>query len=78
MPKLPVLKSNQLVKILNKIGFFEFHCVGSHKQFKHKDGRRTTIAVHSGKDVPTGTLRAIINEINISVEEFIKIAKLKK
>lgn len=77
MPKLPVIKSNQLVKILNKIGFFEFHCVGSHKQFKHPDGRRTTIAVHSGRDVPTGTLRAILNEINISVEEFIKIVKDK-
>ncbi len=78
MPKLPVIKSNQLVKILNKIGFFEFHCVGSHKQFKHSDGRRTTIAVHFGRDVPTGTLRAILNEINISVEEFIKIVKDQK
>ncbi len=78
MPKLPVIKSNQLVKILSKIDFFEFHCVGSHKQFKHSDGRRTTIAVHSGRDVPTGTLRAILNEINISVEEFIKIIKDKK
>lgn len=78
MPKLPVLKSNQLVKILNKMEFFEFHRVGSHRQFKHLDGRRITIAIHSGKDVPTGTLRAIINEINISVKEFIKIAKDKK
>jgi len=78
MPKLPVLKSNQLVRILNKLGFFEFHCVGSHKQFKHSDGRRITIAVHSGKDVPTGTLRAIISEINVTVEEFVKIAKDKK
>ncbi|MDD5738322.1 MAG: type II toxin-antitoxin system HicA family toxin [Candidatus Pacebacteria bacterium] len=73
MPKLPVIKSSQLIKILNKIGFFEFHCVGSHKQFKHPDGRRTTIAVHSGKDVPTGTLRAILNEINISIEEFMRV-----
>jgi len=78
MPGLPILKFNQLAKILNKLGFFEFHCVGSHKQFKHSDGRRTTIAAHSGRDIPRGTLRAIINEINISIEEFVKIAKDKK
>jgi len=78
MPKLPVIKSKELVKVLIRMGFFEFHCVGSHKQFKHPDGRRTTIAIHSGKDVPTGTLRAIINEIDISVKEFIKIARNKK
>lgn len=78
MSKLPVLKSNQLIKILNKLGFFEFHCVGSHKQLKHLDGRRTTIAVHPGKDIPRGTLRAIINDIDISIERFIKITKDKK
>ena len=71
MPKLPMIKSQELVKALRKMGFFKHHRVGSHIQFKHPDGRRTTIAVHSGKDVPRGTLRAILRQIDVSPQELI-------
>lgn len=76
MPRLPVIKVQRLIKVLRRLGFFEWHRVGSHIQFKHFDGRRTTVSAHYGKDVPNGTLRAIIGDINISVGEFIE--KLKK
>ena len=69
MPKLPVVKSTTLVKALLAMGFFEHHRVGSHIQFKHFDGRRTTIAVHQSKDIPRGTLRAILKQIVVSPEE---------
>jgi len=75
MPKLPVLKPKQLVKILQKMGFFKFHQVGSHAQFKHSDGRHITIAIHYGKDIPNGTLKAIIRDLDITIEEFIKFSK---
>lgn len=75
MPKLPVLKAKELVKILNKMGFFKHHQVGSHAQFKHPNGRRTTIPLHPGKDIPRGTLKKILNDIEISPEEFIKFLK---
>ena len=70
MTKFPAVKSQKLVKALQKMGFFEYHRVGSHVQFKHLDGRRTTVPVHSGKDIPRGTLRAVLKQINISPEEF--------
>ncbi|MCK4781516.1 type II toxin-antitoxin system HicA family toxin [Candidatus Parcubacteria bacterium] len=75
MPKLPVIKSKELAKFLNKIGFFEYHQTGSHIQFKHSDGRRTTISFHPGKDIPRGTLKAILRDLKISNEEFIKLLK---
>jgi predicted RNA binding protein YcfA (HicA-like mRNA interferase family) len=75
MSKLPILKTKELIKVLNRMGFFQFHRVGSHVQFKHCDGRRTTIPVHSGKDIPRGTLLAILKDIEVSREEFIKILK---
>lgn len=78
MPKLPVVKARELIRVLGKLGFFEYHRVGSHAQFKHVDGRRTTIPVHHGKDVRGGTLRGIINDIDISVEEFISILRKRK
>ena len=70
MTKFPAVKSQKLVKALQKMGFFGYHRVGSHVQFKHLDGRRTTVPVHSGKDIPRGTLRAVLKQINILPEEF--------
>lgn len=75
MPKLPVLKPKELVKILNKMGFSKHHQVGSHVQFKHSDKRRVTVPIHSGKDVPTGTLKSILRDIKVSPHEFISFCK---
>jgi predicted RNA binding protein YcfA (HicA-like mRNA interferase family) len=75
MPKLPVLKAKDLIRILNKMGFFLHHQLGSHAQFKHLDGRRTTIPIRPGKDIPRGTLKSILTEIEISSENFIKFLK---
>ncbi|MCD6154725.1 MAG: type II toxin-antitoxin system HicA family toxin [Candidatus Verstraetearchaeota archaeon] len=34
------------------------------------DGRWTTVPIHLGKDVAKGTLRKILKDIGITVEEF--------
>ncbi len=72
--KLPVLSAKELIKILLKIGFKEIRQRGSHKYFKHPDGRTTVVPVHSGRDVGRGLLRRIIKEIELSREEFLKYA----
>jgi len=71
--KISCRKTSQLVKILLKLGFLKYHQVGSHVQFKHTDGRRITVPVHRGKEIPCGTLQAIIRDIGISREDFIKL-----
>lgn len=76
MPKLPVIKYRQLIRVLKGLGFFEHPERGtSHLVFKHPDGRRTIVSRHPGKDIPRGTLRAIIRDLNIPIEEFIKRIK---
>jgi predicted RNA binding protein YcfA (HicA-like mRNA interferase family) len=45
---------------------------GSHLVLKHSDGRRTTVPVHS-KDIPKGTLLAIIKDAKISKEDFLEL-----
>ncbi|MFH1392636.1 MAG: type II toxin-antitoxin system HicA family toxin [bacterium] len=75
MSKLPIIKPKELIRVLNRLGFFEFHRVGSHAQFKHPDGRRITVPVHSGKDINKKTLKGIINDLDISIEEFIDVLK---
>jgi len=73
VPKLPIIKPIELIRILNRLGFFEHHRVGSHAQFKNSDGRRVTVPAHAGKDINKKTLKGIIDDVGLSVEEFIKL-----
>lgn len=76
MPKLPIVKYKKLIKVLMSVGFFEHRQRGtSHLIMKHPDGRRATIPIHPGKDIPRGTLKGILNDMEISTQEFIKILK---
>lgn len=76
MPKLPPLKDRQIIRVLKRLGFFEHPERGtSHLVFTHPDGRRTVVSRHPGKDMPRGTLRAILRDINVSIPEFVKIFK---
>ena len=75
MPKLPIIKSRELVRVIEKLGFFKFHQVGSHAQYKHADGRRITVPIYAGKDLDKKTLKGILDDLNLSVEEFVKVLK---
>ena len=75
MPRLPVVKTRELIRALTRLGFFEYHRVGSHAQFKHSDGRRVTIPIHGGKDIGKKTLKGIIDDLKIGSDEFVKILR---
>jgi len=73
MPKLPIITDRDPIQALKKLGFFEHRQHGtSHLIMKHNDGRRTVVPIHPGRDIPKGTLRAILRDINISNEELIR------
>ncbi|MFQ6119160.1 MAG: type II toxin-antitoxin system HicA family toxin [Methanosarcinales archaeon] len=67
MPKIPIIKANKLIKALSEMGFQLVWQKGSHKIFKHPDGRRTTIPVPSGKTIPKGLLSKIANEMRVDL-----------
>lgn len=73
--KLPLLDAKELIKILNKMGFEVIRQKGSHIYLKHKDGRCTVVPLHSGRDIGRGLLKRILNEIEVSREEFLKFCK---
>ncbi len=72
MGNLPVLKPREVVKILENLGFTEVRQRGSHKQFRHSDGRFTTVPFHQGRDISPFLLRKIAEDIKLTVEEFLK------
>jgi predicted RNA binding protein YcfA (HicA-like mRNA interferase family) len=72
MGRTPVLKPREVITILEVLGFVEVRQRGSHKQFRHQDGRSTTVPVHSGRDISPILLRQIAKDIGLAVDEFLK------
>ena len=72
MGTLPVLKAKEIVAILDRLGFNEVRQKGSHKQFRHPDGRGTTVPFHQGGDISPILLKQIIKDIGLTVEEFLQ------
>jgi predicted RNA binding protein YcfA (HicA-like mRNA interferase family) len=72
MSKPPVLKPREVIRVLLASGFVQVRQRGSHKQFRHPDGRGTTVADHGGRDIGPPMLRQIAKDIGLTWEEFIE------
>lgn len=59
------LKPKDLIKILLKEGFILVRQKGSHAIFKHSDSRMAVVPIHN-RDIPNGTLGAILKDIGLS------------
>jgi predicted RNA binding protein YcfA (HicA-like mRNA interferase family) len=70
--KPPVLKPREVVAILRSLGFEEVRQRGSHKQFRHADGRATTVPFHASRDISPILLRQIASDIGLTVEEMLR------
>jgi predicted RNA binding protein YcfA (HicA-like mRNA interferase family) len=71
--KLPSVKARQVVKVLETLGFQRIRQSGSHATYRHPDGRWTIVSIHPGKTIPKGTLRKIIRDAGLTIEEFIEL-----
>ena len=72
MPGTAVLKPREIIAILLSLGFLEVRQRGSHKQFRHADGRSTTVPFHAGRDVSPILLRQIAKDIGLTVDDLLK------
>ena len=71
MGSLPVLKPREVIRVLERLGFVEIRQRGSHRQFRHSDGRQTTVPDHGSRDISPILLRQIIKDIKLTTEEFV-------
>lgn len=69
MVRGPVLKPRDVVARLERLGFVEVRQRGSHKQFRHADGRATTVPFHSGRDISPILLRQIARDDGLTLAE---------
>ncbi|MCS7240923.1 MAG: type II toxin-antitoxin system HicA family toxin [Candidatus Bipolaricaulota bacterium] len=63
-----------MIKVLERLGFTRIRQSGSHAVFPHPDCRWTTVPIHSG-DVAKGTLRRILKDTGITVDEFERLRR---
>ena len=71
MARVSVLKPREVVAILTALGFTCVRQRGSHMQFRHADGRATTVPDHGGRDISPSLLRKIARDIGMTAEEFV-------
>jgi predicted RNA binding protein YcfA (HicA-like mRNA interferase family) len=69
---LPTLRPREVVALLHALGFEEVRQRGSHKQFRHPDGRGTTVPFHAGRDISPTLLRKIAKDISLTAEQFLE------
>ena len=72
-PRLPSVTARQIIRVLEAIGFERIRQSGSHATFRHPDGRWTIVSIHPGKTIPRGTLRKILRDAGLTVEQFIEL-----
>ena len=72
MTKIPVLTSRDVIKGLKRAGFeFDRQAKGGHEIWYNPDTRRrTTIPNHPGLEIKKGTLKAILEQAGLSLDEF--------
>lgn len=72
MSKLPSLTAREMIKVATKAGFELDRQKGSHAVYlRVSDRRRIVIPIHKGRDLKPGTARALIDDMGMTVEEFL-------
>jgi predicted RNA binding protein YcfA (HicA-like mRNA interferase family) len=59
--------SRDVIKELQKDGWYEVRQVGSHKQFKHPTKKGRVTVPHPKRDIPIGTLKSIEKQAGIKL-----------
>jgi predicted RNA binding protein YcfA (HicA-like mRNA interferase family) len=73
--RLPTVNGRRVIQALRQVGFVVDRIVGSHHilVWPGDPTRTVTVPVHSGRDLKPGTLRAIIRQAGLTVEEFTEL-----
>jgi predicted RNA binding protein YcfA (HicA-like mRNA interferase family) len=69
--RLPVVKPKIVIRALKRAGFVIHHTTGSH-YFLKKEKQRVSVPYHN-KDLKPGTLRSIVAQAGLTVEEFVDL-----
>ena len=69
MSRLKIITSMQMCKLLESINFIAVRQRGSHKFYRHNDGRTTVVPMHVG-DLDRSLIRKILKDIEITIDNY--------
>lgn len=75
MSRLKLVNAVTMEKLLGQMGFAKKRQKGSHVFYRHLDGRTTTLPHHKAKVLARPLTRAILREINISIDQYNDLLK---
>jgi len=75
MSRMKTIKASIMIDFLVSHGFYLVRQKGSHKFFRHSDGRTATVPDHKGEDLGRGITLKILNDAEIARETFIRWCK---
>ena len=61
--------SNQIIKVLESLGFLFRSQSGSHGKYKDESGKIVIVPMNR-KEIPAGTFKSILNQAGITLKEF--------
>lgn len=71
--KLPVVSGGEAVKAFRKVGYELDEQHGSHMILRHMSPPHRRLSVPNHKQLAKGTLRALIREAGLTVDEFARL-----
>lgn len=72
-PKLPVVSGLDCIRVLENVGYMVVRQRGSHIRLKDRNGKLPPITVPDYKELRPGLLKKILNDVGLTVEEFIQL-----
>lgn len=74
MPRLPRVTGREILRALERDGWYEVRSRGSHHRLAHPNRpQKVTVAVHAGATVKAGTLQGILDDAGMTVERLIEL-----
>ena len=71
MSRLRPTRAREVIRFLASLGFVQVRQKGSHKFFRHRDGRTATVPDHKGEDFGRGILAKILRDAGVKPSEFL-------
>jgi predicted RNA binding protein YcfA (HicA-like mRNA interferase family) len=77
MSKLPVVSGRKCIRTLEKVGFYFKRQEGSHVTLR-RDGPFSQLVIPLHRKLDRGTLRSILRQANLSVDEFVALLERRR
>ena len=74
-PRTPRLTGKQIERAMLRADWYLHHSRGSHFYYRHPDhpGKQITLPIHAREITPQKTLKSILEQADLTLDEFMKL-----